>query len=333
MVNLFFSVCCFNYYWPSLQIYPSMHHLTFIYHRLSLPLFCSTPFWIASKNNPFQQRKRRSLLYKFTLFQMTMSTGGDTSSVSSDRAGSVGSGISVPAASTTITSGGGGALQRPTELPLRDSTNDSISNSSRGIVGGVDAIGGRHSGNSSLSSVNSTKPPTSPSNSGKSNSVPGRGSSGSSHFDASQGMNLYKVIRGNTTSSQATMSIGGDPLEQLDRFDRIRAEIMSGGNISVHSSAIGGISVQRGASVGGGGRGPVPGTGSNSLGSATKYAANLEAHMANMMEKRRRSEGDEDLMKQMNVYLRTRTGSGKNLTDMEILSQVPVSVQETDWAM
>lgn len=271
---------------------------------------------------------------------MTMSTGGDTSSVSSDRAGSVGSGISVPAASSssvaamtlpaaTASSTGSSALQtRPTELPLRDSTNDSISNSSRGIVGGVDAIS-RHSGNSS-SSVNSSIKPASPSNSGKSNSVPGRGSSGSSHFDPSHGMNLYKVIRGNTTSSQATMSIGGDPLEQLDRFDRIRAEIMSGGaSMNAHSASIAGISVQRGASVGGGGRGhPAAGTGSNSLGSATKYAANLEGHLANV-EKRRRSAGDEDLMKQMNVYLRTRTGSGKNLTDMEILSQVPVKNLDT----
>lgn len=284
-------------------------------------------------------------LYKFTLLQMTMSsgTGGDTSSVSSDRAGSVGSGISVPPSSSLAgMSNYSGAIQRPTDLPLRHSTNDNVSNNSSrgGIV--ADALS-RHSGNSS-SSVNSTKPPTSPSNSGKSNTLPGRGSSSSSHFDPSsqpEGMQLYKVIRGNTTSSQpgSTKSDAQDQLEHLDRFDRIRAEIMSGGNMNLHSASIGGMTVQRGASVGGGGRGHggttgvggaggPAGTGSNSLGSATKYAANLESHLVNA-EKRRRSAGDEDLMKQMNVYLRTRTGSGKNLTDLEILSQVPVKNLDT----
>lgn len=41
-------------------------------------------------------------------------------------------------------------------------------------------------------------------------------------------------------------------------------------------------------------------------------------------KERRRSAGDENLIKQLNMFVRTRTDSGKKLTDMEILEQVTV---------
>lgn len=47
------------------------------------------------------------------------------------------------------------------------------------------------------------------------------------------------------------------------------------------------------------------------------------------VKERRKSAGDEDVLKQMNIYVRTRTESGKQLTDMEILEQVPVKNLDT----
>lgn len=44
---------------------------------------------------------------------------------------------------------------------------------------------------------------------------------------------------------------------------------------------------------------------------------------------RRKSAGDEEILKQLNVYVRTRTDSGKPLSDIEILSQVPVKNLDT----
>lgn len=46
-------------------------------------------------------------------------------------------------------------------------------------------------------------------------------------------------------------------------------------------------------------------------------------------KERRKSAGDEDVLRQMNIYVRTRTNSGKQLTDFEILEQVPVKNLDT----
>lgn len=46
-------------------------------------------------------------------------------------------------------------------------------------------------------------------------------------------------------------------------------------------------------------------------------------------KERRKSAGDEDVLKQMNIYVRTRTNSGKQLSDFEILEQVPVKNLDT----
>lgn len=59
-------------------------------------------------------------------------------------------------------------------------------------------------------------------------------------------------------------------------------------------------------------------SGHSSLGPSLKYYSPQNSN------ERRKSAGDEDLLKQLNMYVRTRTDSGKELTDMEILEQVTV---------
>lgn len=66
------------------------------------------------------------------------------------------------------------------------------------------------------------------------------------------------------------------------------------------------------------------GVGSNSLGSSSRYSSK------NDRSERRKSAGDEEIMKHLNLLMKTtRTDSGKHLTDMEILEQVPVKNLDT----
>ncbi|XP_017092211.2 WD repeat-containing protein 44 [Drosophila bipectinata] len=153
-----------------------------------------------------------------------------------------------------------------------------------------------HSLGSSATSVHS-KP--SPSNSGKSNSAPGRVSS----IDPNQGLNLFKAIQGGyivKPRDEAGNKAQGPPQDEIERIEKM---LMENAN-----------------------RPKLAGTGSNSLGSATRYPALLRG--VNDKE-RRKSAGDEDELKQLNIYVRTRTSSGKQLTDFEILEQVPVKNLDT----
>uniref|UniRef100_A0A1L8DNK9 WD repeat-containing protein 44 n=1 Tax=Nyssomyia neivai TaxID=330878 RepID=A0A1L8DNK9_9DIPT len=143
----------------------------------------------------------------------------------------------------------------------------------------------------------------SPSNSAKSNSAPGRVSS----IDPSQGLNLYKVIRGQYVvkpQDEEANKAEGPSHEEIARIERIRGEILNS------------TPRERGISL--------AGTGTNSLGSATRYTSR-----PNYTKERRKSAGDEEIIRQMNVYVRTRTDSGKVLSDMEILQQVPVKNLDT----
>ncbi|XP_059611675.1 WD repeat-containing protein 44 isoform X2 [Phlebotomus argentipes] len=142
----------------------------------------------------------------------------------------------------------------------------------------------------------------SPSNSAKSNSAPGRVSS----IDPSQGLNLYKVIRGQYVvkpQDEEANKAEGPSKEEIERIERIRGEILNS------------TPRERGISL--------SGTGTNSLGSATRYKS--PGHV----KERRKSAGDEEIIRQMNVYVRTRTDSGKVLSDLEILQQVPVKNLDT----
>ncbi|XP_031619589.1 WD repeat-containing protein 44 isoform X2 [Contarinia nasturtii] len=158
-------------------------------------------------------------------------------------------------------------------------------------------------GNSSTSVY--SKP--SPSNSSKSNSAPGRASS----IDPNQGLNLYKATRGQYVvkpQDEEANKAEGPSKEELERIEKIRAEIFGTNSTAQrpHLSA----------------------TGSNSLGNGMRYGNNL-AKAAQLAKERRKSAGDEDVLKQLNVFVRTRTDSGKKLTDFEILEQVPVKNLDT----
>ncbi|KAL7744351.1 hypothetical protein ACLKA6_001743 [Drosophila palustris] len=153
-----------------------------------------------------------------------------------------------------------------------------------------------HSLGNSVTSVYS-KP--SPSNSAKSNSAPGRVSS----IDPNQGLNLFKAIQGGYVvkpRDEASNKAQGPSQDEIERIEKMLMESAS--------------------------RPKLAGSGSNSLGSATRYTALYRG--ANDKE-RRKSAGDEDVLRQMNIYVRTRTNSGKQLTDFEILEQVPVKNLDT----
>lgn len=157
-------------------------------------------------------------------------------------------------------------------------------------------------GNSSTSVY--SKP--SPSNSSKSNSAPGRVSS----IDPNQGLNLYKATRGQYVvkpQDEEANKAEGPSKEEMERIERIRAEILG--------------------TDGSKDRINLAGTGTNSLGNGMRYAPKLLKTLSS--KERRKSAGDEDVLKQLNIYVRTRTDSGKQLTDFEILEQVPVKNLDT----
>lgn len=146
-----------------------------------------------------------------------------------------------------------------------------------------------HSLGNSSTSVNSKH--QSPSNSSKSNSAPGRANS----IDPTQGLNIYKATRGQYVvkpQDEVTNKAEGPPLEEIERI-RYKSSLA--------------------------------GTGTNSLGNGTRYDSNL----LKLKMERRKSAGDEDIIKQSNQYVRTHTVSGKQLTDIEILEQVQVKNLDT----
>lgn len=69
---------------------------------------------------------------------------------------------------------------------------------------------------------------------------------------------------------------------------------------------------------------------SASRGSVGHYSLGPHPHRGNKQKllkeckQRRKSAGDENLLRQLNFYVRTRTDSGKQLSDKEILDQVTV---------
>lgn len=172
----------------------------------------------------------------------------------------------------------------------------------RTIATGSSTIGRCQSLGNSSTSVYS-KP--SPSNSSKSNSAPGRVSS----IDPSQGLNLYKATRGQYVvkpQDEEANKAEGPSKEEIERIEKIRAEIF------------GSTATQRLS---------LAGTGTNSLGNGTRYGSNLARAVS--ARERRKSAGDEDALKHLHVYVRTRTDSGNRLTDLEILEQVPVKNLDT----
>ncbi|XP_020798511.1 WD repeat-containing protein 44 isoform X3 [Drosophila serrata] len=160
-------------------------------------------------------------------------------------------------------------------------------------------IAGPKSSQSLGSSSTSVHSKPSPSNSAKSNSAPGRVSS----IDPNQGLNLFKAIQGGYVVKPRDEASNKAQGPSQDEIERIEKMLMENAN-----------------------RPKLAGTGSNSLGSATRYPG---FYRVTTDKERRKSAGDEDVLKQMNIYVRTRTSSGKQLTDFEILEQVPVKNLDT----
>ncbi|XP_034949974.1 WD repeat-containing protein 44 isoform X2 [Chelonus insularis] len=96
----------------------------------------------------------------------------------------------------------------------------------------------------------------------------------------------------------------GPSKEELERLEKMKAELLSLQSSDKSNSPMGSIS-------------------SNSIG---RYSLGQNRIVANNCgsRERRKSAGDQDMVKQLNMFVRTRTDSGKRLTDMEILEQVTV---------
>ncbi|XP_011331076.1 WD repeat-containing protein 44 isoform X3 [Ooceraea biroi] len=101
----------------------------------------------------------------------------------------------------------------------------------------------------------------------------------------------------------------GPSTEELERVERMKAELLS------HSS--------------GKSSSPLGSASSNSIGRYSLGPHKLSSLSPHSSKERRKSAGDQDLVKQLNMFVRTRTDSGKRLTDMEILEQVPVTNLDT----
>lgn len=157
---------------------------------------------------------------------------------------------------------------------------------------------------------------TSPSNSVKSNSAPGRVSSIDPHFT----MSIHKVTQGNfcvrpqdelnnkaegPSTKEDARKKSTTTIEDVERLHRIRSEIME--NKSGERIKFGCM-------------------GSNSLGNDVRYRPES---IQESSKERRKSAGDEEIFKQMNANVRMKTDSGKDLSDREILEQVPVKNLDT----
>ncbi|XP_076295873.1 WD repeat-containing protein 44 isoform X1 [Lasioglossum baleicum] len=103
----------------------------------------------------------------------------------------------------------------------------------------------------------------------------------------------------------------GPSVEELERIERVKAELMSVRSSDKSSSPMGSMS-------------------SNSIGRYSLGPHKFSGISSPGSKERRKSAGDQDMVKQLNMFVRTRTDSGKRLTDMafisfqEILEQVTV---------
>ncbi|XP_012226486.1 WD repeat-containing protein 44 [Linepithema humile] len=101
----------------------------------------------------------------------------------------------------------------------------------------------------------------------------------------------------------------GPSTEELERVERMKAELLN--RASEKSSS------------------PLGSASSNSIGRYSIGPYKLSGMSPQGSKERRKSAGDQDMVKQLNMFVRTRTDSGKRLTDMEILEQVPVTNLDT----
>ncbi|XP_032670941.1 WD repeat-containing protein 44 isoform X2 [Odontomachus brunneus] len=98
----------------------------------------------------------------------------------------------------------------------------------------------------------------------------------------------------------------GPSTEELERVERMKAELLSVRSSEKSSNS------------------PLGSVSSNSIGRYSLGPHKFSGMSPQGSKERRKSAGDQDMVKQLNMFVRTRTDSGKRLTDMEILEQVTV---------
>ena len=89
----------------------------------------------------------------------------------------------------------------------------------------------------------------------------------------------------------------GPSSEELERIAKMKLELISMKSCDKSNIAIGSIS-------------------SNSIGRHSLGPHKITGFHTQGTRERRKSAGDQDLVKQLNMFVRTRTDSGKRLTDM-----------------
>lgn len=92
------------------------------------------------------------------------------------------------------------------------------------------------------------------------------------------------------------MKAEGPSSEELERVARMKAELLSRTS-NKSNSPLGSVS-------------------SNSIGRYSLGPHRLSSMSPQISRERRKSAGDQDMVKQLNMFVRTRTDSGKRLTDM-----------------
>lgn len=95
----------------------------------------------------------------------------------------------------------------------------------------------------------------------------------------------------------------GPSVEEMERIEKLKSELLNATKVDTnHRSSTNGNSIGR-----------------SSLGPHRNIKAGTRGS-----KERRKSAGDESMIKQLNMFVRTRTDSGKKLSDLEILEQVTV---------
>ncbi|XP_036324217.1 uncharacterized protein LOC118737660 isoform X3 [Rhagoletis pomonella] len=203
----------------------------------------------------------------------------------------------IPLGASMTTTPSSGAVPASIASLAQTSTCNARPVTTATVGGSINRIS--HSLGNSSTSVYS-KP--SPSNSAKSNSAPGRVryfyAAGFiySSIDPTQGLNLYKATQGGCVvkpRDEACNKAEGPTQEEIKRIEQILMDE--------------------------GARPILAGTGSNSLGSGTRYPSLV--YRSSSDKERRKSAGDEDVLKQMNIYVPVKNlDTGENMTLSEVRS-------------
>ncbi|XP_065372034.1 WD repeat-containing protein 44 isoform X3 [Calliphora vicina] len=141
------------------------------------------------------------------------------------------------------------------------------------------------------------------------------------------GGNVSSVCSSVHASSNTIVSASGTSLSQISASKtRPVTTAAVGGSINRMSHSLGNSSTSVYSKPS-----PSNSAKSNSAPGRVRYPSLI--YRSSSDKERRKSAGDEDVLKQMNIDVRIRTNSGKQLTDFEILEQVPVKNLETGETM